>query len=387
MWQASHKSMMRLNPIRKHAYLISTIVWLLVCAKYSIHVSSFFQYVPAGGQSRRRHGDGRTRNPVTVSRHLPMAVFTEDADTIFRRLTGGNSDLLAVEQLTTVWEELRQLMDEGDLTVDEVMGLCPESQVLTRLDFVALHEKIESMFDEEENEMEVGYDNDTDEARVNDAGVLETMSVKDIVLTYINDLRSNSSVRLPCGFDCDNRERELIQKGIDAMQQEPDNRLFRNGGRLTSSDVMGNWNLLYTSSRTMIINKSLSGLGRSTSDKAILKGIEMRLTGNKFLGQVEFVETFGSSVDDDDKVTLDVSVVGEWILEDGRNIFTGAPSSSLRVDPETITYGVSKNKADEWASLGPIKLLDFLYCDADLMILRGTANTDAHFIYQRHTTK
>jgi hypothetical protein len=309
-----------------------------------------------------------------------MAVFSEDPNSLFRKLTGGG-DLLTVEQMTTVWEELREMIDDEDLTVAELADLCPKSQVLTQQDFETLHEKIEAMFEEED----VESDNETGATRADEADV-ETMSVKDIVLRYVKDLRSNNSVRLPCGLDCDSRERELIQKGIDAMQQEPENRLFRSDGRLKSSAVMGNWNLLYTSSRTMIINKSLSGLGRSTSEKAFLKGIEMRLTGNKFLGQAEFVETFGGG-DDDDDVTLNVSVVGEWVLEDGRNIFTGAPSSSLRVDPETITYGVSKNKADEWASLGPIKLLDFLYCDSDLMILRGTANTDSHFIYQRLVTE
>ena len=374
--------MMRLHPIRKHACLISALqFWFLVGDKGSIHVSSFvFQHVPtaAARRSRRRYDDGKTRNSVPESRHLPMAVFSEDPDSLFRKLTG-DGDLLTVEHMTTVWEELREMIGEEDLTVEELVDLCPKSQVLTQQDFEDLHKKIEAMFEEED----VGSDNETGSSSANEAEV-ETMSVKDIVLTYVKDLRSNNGVRLPCGLDCDNRERELIQKGIDALQQEPDNRLFRSNGRLKSSDVMGNWNLLYTSSRTMIINKSLSGLGRSTSEKAILKGIEMRLTGNKFLGRAEFVETFGGG-DDEDDVTLDVSVVGEWVLEDGRNIFTRVPSSSLRVDPETITYGVSKNKADEWASLGPIKLLDFLYCDSDLMILRGTANTDAHFIYQRLT--
>ena len=45
-------------------------------------------------------------------------------------------------------------------------------------------------------------------------------------------------------------------------------------------------------------------------------------------------------------------------------------------------YGPTTNQADEWASLGPIKLLDILYLDEDLMLLRGNANVDALFVYQ-----
>jgi hypothetical protein len=301
-----------------------------------------------------------------------MTVFSEDPLTVFRRLNG-DGDGLTMEQLATEWQELREIIDDDDLTIEELADICPGSSVLSEEDFVALHEKIEALFEDD------GDVKETDDSANMDEAEFEILSVKETLLEYFKNLRSSDGARLPCGFDCGNREREAIQQAIDAIQQEPANIILRNGGRLKSTEVMGNWSLLYTTSRTMSINKSLSGLGRSTSDKAIFQGIEMRLTGNKFLGQVEFVETFGGDGD----VSLDVSVVGEWMLEDGRNIFTGLPSSSLRVDPDTITYGFSTNKADDWDSLGPIKLLDFLYFDSDLMILRGTANTDSHFIYQR----
>jgi len=312
---------------------------------------------------------------------LSMAAFSEDPDTLYRRLKQEGEPPLNVDQLIMKWDELRSMIDDEDLTMNELIDMCPQNKELNREDFMTLHEQIEALFEDDEDEDE------EDDSSINSQSNLDietTMSVKQILLAYFDDLRSSSSTgnRLPCGFDCEDRERDLIQKGIDALEKESENLIFRNGGKLKSNDIMGNWNLLYTSSRTMIINKSLSGLGRSTSDKAIFRGIQMRLTGNKFLGQVEFVETFSG---DDDDVSLDVLVVGEWMLEDGRNIFTGAPSSSLRVNPETITYGLSKNKAEEWASLGPIKLLDILYCDSNLLLLRGTANTDAHFIYQRET--
>ena len=48
-----------------------------------------------------------------------------------------------------------------------------------------------------------------------------------------------------------------------------------------------------------------------------------------------------------------------------------------------VIYDPTTNGADQWSSLGPIKLNDFLYLDEDLMILRGNANPNTLFIYQR----
>eukprot|EP00536_Pseudo-nitzschia_multiseries_P018885 jgi/Psemu1/316394/fgenesh1_kg.3309_\ len=163
--------------------------------------------------------------------------------------------------------------------------------------------------------------------------------------------------------------------------------------------ILGTWDLRYTSSRTMIINKSLSGLGRSTSDLARNLGLTMTLSGNYYFGKAEFVETFGSNSkldeneneyennddgnDGDDPVLLEATVNGEWMLETGTRIDakTGRPSVSLRIEVETIAYGPNTGKAEQWDSLSPIKLVDVVYLDGSLMVLRGNANADALFVY------
>ena len=148
----------------------------------------------------------------------------------------------------------------------------------------------------------------------------------------------------------------------------------------------------------MIINKSLSGLGRSTSDMARNLGLQMTLSGTYYFGAAEFVESFGGSGnifgdeedesdggDDDDQVMLEATVTGEWILEMGTrsDYKTGLPSVSLRVEVETIAYGPNKSAAEQWDSLSPIKLVDILYIDENTMVLRGNANVDALFVYTR----
>ena len=113
----------------------------------------------------------------------------------------------------------------------------------------------------------------------------------------------------------------------------------------------------------------------------------MKLSGNYYFGKAEFVETFGSSGDEEGDgraVMLEAKVTGEWLLETGTRLLkTGRPSVSLRVEVETIAYGPTTSPAEQWDSLSPIKLVDILYLDENLLVLRGNFNVDAIFVYTR----
>ena len=80
---------------------------------------------------------------------------------------------------------------------------------------------------------------------------------------------------------------------------------------------------------------------------------------------------------------LDVQISGEWMFEPGVDSFTGLPVTAIRADLQSVEYGPSKNKAEDWSSLGPVKLLDVIYIDDDLQILRSKVKEDAIFIYQK----
>jgi hypothetical protein len=94
-------------------------------------------------------------------------------------------------------------------------------------------------------------------------------SAKEMQLVdYLDSLynKDNTNDRLPCGLDCTEKERLHVSTLVNQLLLQPENKA--NGNVVPVADILGDWNLLYTSSRTMMINKSLSGLGRSESDLA-----------------------------------------------------------------------------------------------------------------------
>lgn len=101
----------------------------------------------------------------------------------------------------------------------------------------------------------------------------------------------------------------------------------------------------------------------------------MCLSGNKFLGYVDFDERIGDSVQ--------VSIKGEFELQDELDPFDNSPTKAIRCDLETVSYGVNNNSAHDWNSLGPVKLMDILYLDKSLLVCRGNANPETLFVWRR----
>lgn len=202
---------------------------------------------------------------------------------------------------------------------------------------------------------------------------------QDRLLSLLDFIQNREKGRLPCGLDANEKEQELVASVIAEVEQDSGNNLVTmNNGIIEAKDLFGDWQLLYTSSRTMIINKSLSGLGRSTSDLAQFVSLVQKLGGNKYIGNAEFVEQFGKG---DSK--LEVFITGEWFTKRERNPFTGKPCTAIEVQLEKVMYGPSTNSAGDWNSLGPIKLLDVLYLSTDMMISRVNVKPDSMFVWKR----
>lgn len=110
----------------------------------------------------------------------------------------------------------------------------------------------------------------------------EPQRQQDRLLSLLGFIQNRDVGRLPCGLDAMEKEQELVAKVIEEVEQDVTHNLIAiQNGKIEPNDLFGDWTLLYTSSRTMIINKSLSGLGRSESDKAKLVSLVQKLEGSK----------------------------------------------------------------------------------------------------------
>jgi hypothetical protein len=327
-----------------------------------------------------------TRNDaLRLAAAASSSVFRQDPMLVFQQLGRGSSSGSGVGVVTLQdlqgWEELQEMLSCGDVSSSELEDLfasaCATATTTTddKLDetgFVALCRLIDNLFEDEEEEDVVVVALDVSKTTTPPPPTSRQEELLEL-LSYMNAVPN----KLPCGLESTDQEQDLIQAMVVELELEPTNAV--NNGKITSAMVMGEWELLYTSSGTMITNKGLSGLGHPSSDMAQFSRLVQKLTGSKFLGRCEYIETFGN----DGESSFDVRITGEWYLRDDRNPFTGMPMTVLWVELEKIMYGVDTDNADRWESLGPVKRLDILYQKDDLLIQRGNTNTDSIFVFQR----
>jgi len=319
------------------------------------------------------------------------------------------NELIAFEELLP--KELDQLYRKSLSSSDD-------DEKLDKNGFFALYQSIDALFelpDEDEDEVENEIDNKVDQetsesdgsaiasgTETNEADiptqeepspssssetvvdpVVASSEIKANLVSYLNEMTvsAKNKDKLPCGFDCTDPERLVIKDLIASLSTivSPSN-LVTSKPKMSEIQAMGEWDLLYTCSHAMLINRSLSGLGRTSSTLAQFKSLRMRLFGNKYLGNSEYVEIFGSP---EGETAFEVTVTGEWYFEEKKSPYTGMPAPCLRMELEKVMYGPTTNGADQWSSLGPVKLTDIIFLDEDLMILQGNVNPSALFVYRK----
>ena len=391
------------------------------------------------------------------------AIFSQSKEEVHCLLVGGgdncnidnidnddNIDIemgLSLEDLKKCWVELSELVEDEELLPEELEELFQKSlkdngnHKLDKEGFYALYTSIDALFympeddDEDDEESKPELEPEPEPSIVD--LVQKSNDIKTKLMSKLNKMTMNAknNKQLTCGFDCDDEQRKEIKDLIVDLSSiipvssssnnhdmddipnlvtnnnntNKNNKNTNKKKKLTTMQAMGEWKLLYTCSHAMLINRSLSGLGRSTSAKAQFLGLRKKMAGSRFLGTVEYIETFGGVVsdnggddnvsgdddnvddvnvdddddDDDDDVSFEVVVAGEWYFQQKNNEYTNLPAPCLTVELESVKYGPTTNGADQWSSLGPVKLTDFIYLDDDLMILRGNVNTNSLFVWKR----
>ncbi|KAL7570090.1 hypothetical protein ACA910_017121 [Epithemia clementina (nom. ined.)] len=324
-----------------------------------------------------------TAAPVTSAKRTDAP--SGDA-TLFQKLAG-KSGLVSKEELLNSWQELGEMLRDGDLLpaeFDEIyassLKRSKDASSLDESAFNALQAAIDDLFEDEdmkESEQQAGTQD-------NDGGV--ATSPKRDLLRALAAVNQESSVnesdearRLPCGLESTEAEAKLILKLANKLMQEDSNILTQTGGNIDTSMVAGSWKLLYTSSSAMKFNKGLSGLGGSFPNGRF-GGLVQTLSPSALLPDVEYKERIevmkpGQS--------FDVTVNGNWELRQTTSLFTGERSIMIAVDPDRVRYGPTSTKADHWKSLGPTNMLDLVYLDDNLRIMRGSTSMDTIFVFQR----
>jgi len=291
--------------------------------------------------------------PMFYGEDLPPGViFAEIADEKY---------LVGMDELKK-WGDLQDMMQDGDLLPAELQSMykevskAPGTDKLNEEGFEALFDSIESLFEDDEVMEEA-----------------PRISSKTELLTAIEDLGMDED-RLPCGLESTDDEVEVMLEITKKVEQEPTNMIL-SADDISESDLAGDWELLYTTSSTMKFNKSLTGM---VPPNAKFDGLMQKFKASKYLADAEYIEKIDAG-----PASFEVKVTGDWELRSSISLFTGSKSVAVSVVPDTVSYLATSVRGDHWKSLGPMNLLDIIYLDDDLRIMRGTTAMDNIFVFKR----
>jgi hypothetical protein len=248
----------------------------------------------------------------------PQVTFTESPDLLFQQLAvvvGDSTNdapddallVVGMEELKQ-WGELQDLLDDEEILSTELedmfaaitkatdTGSATNNDKLDKAGFVLLYKSIDNLFVYEDDStitegeiMNVGGENDNIAAVVDEelTGSVVSEDQRSILpntkqeelLSLLSKFQSAHPNQLPCGMDCTDKERESIANMVSDLEAEPNNLVLKKSGKIVTKDLIGDWDLLYTNSKGIILNKSLSGVGSSPTAK--FSSVRQRLTGSK----------------------------------------------------------------------------------------------------------
>jgi len=319
-----------------------------------------------------------------VPQQLPMITETDlPPAVLFSQLA--NENYLVGQAELKRWGELQEMISDGDLSQEELdvlmerVGKAPGTDMyLDEEGFCKLAEAIDDLFEEVDDD--AGEEPKQQQPQQPKADIRE---LKEELLELLEDIDKigEEEGRLLCGLDCNELEQERVLEVVGELEREPYNKVVAvsasGGGAVSQEALLGDWELLYSSSSTMKYNEGLSGLAGGLTR---FGGLKQKIIGTKYLSDVEYTEQVIGKVGGK---SFEVKITGDWELKTEISLFTGKPANVLSVTPDSVVYGPRRDKADHWKSLGPMNMLLLSYIDEDLRIMRGNTSTDTLFIWKR----
>ena len=328
--------------------------------------------------------------PMITEQDLP-------SDVLFTLLSNNNSNNLVGKTELSRWGELMDMLTMGDVTESELDALFDSipkaaTDMLDEDGFGMFYNGIDNMFedydvDDNASDERVSSSSSSSSSSMEKEGgankVSDEKELKEELLELLDDIAKASAEdgKLMCGLDSSELEQERVLEVVSELERELYNRVvsYESGGvGASKEELVGTWELIYSSSSTMKYNEGLSGLAGGLTR---FGGVLQTLMATKYLSDVEYTEQVIGKVGGK---SFEVKVTGDWELRTDISLFTGKPSNVLAVTPDKVIYGPRSDKADHWKSLGPMNLLVLSYLDEDLRIMRGNTSTDTLFIWRRN---
>jgi len=169
---------------------------------------------------------------------------------------------------------------------------------------------------------------------------------------------------------------------VDSLSQSREN--IANDLDLALEDVedvlVGEWELVYTTSRSMKYNSGLTGLG-NTLPQAELLGVSQTISLDNFdsydVYTTEKLLTLGRN--------LDAVIDGTWELLSTYSIMTGEPVLTMNIEPIRIKYGtLSDSMETGWKGARVLNRCEVIYLDDEIRVMKGGSN-DCFFVWYRKT--
>ena len=361
--------------------------------RFNIALDGLFEFedddasddVDADDDEAADRGEDDVAQAKTVS--LPM-ITEEDLPpgVLFAQLA--NENYLVGKAEMQRWGELSDMLRGGELTEDELdalfdaAGKAPGTvDMLDEDGFCAFYDGFDNLFEVDDGVVVVVEE---EEEEGGDVGAnSDEKELKEELFELLGDIAKASAEdgRLLCGLDSTELEQERVLEVVNELEREPYNLVVSSGSSggsgASKDDLMGLWDLIYSSSSTMKYNEGLSGLAGGLTR---FGGLQQSLMATKYLSDVEYTEQVINKLGGK---SFEVKVTGDWDLRTEVSLFTGKPSNVLSVTPDKVSYGPRSDKADHWKSLGPMNLLVLSYLDEDTRIMRGNTSTDTLFIWRR----